>query len=280
MGSSLVRHLLKAGHQVSVFNRTRAKAEPLVREGAKLVATIRETADADCVFTMVGFPEDVRSCYFGPEGILENAAEGTLLIDLTTSRPSLAREIDVAAKARNLFCLDCPVSGGDEGARKGTLAIMAGGERDAFEHATPVLQTFGKPTYMGLAGAGQSAKMANQITIAGSMIGVMEGLLYAKQSGIDLETYVSCISTGGAGSKSLDLYAPRIMKGDMEPGFYIKHFVKDLGIALDEAREMNLALPGLAQVNQLYISLQAHGEGDLGTQALIKALARLSNLQV
>ena len=278
MGASLVKHLVKAGYPVTVFNRSVEKARALEKDGARVATSLKELSQwSDCVFTMVGFPQDVQSCYFGSEGILENVKERTLLVDLTTSRPSLAREIEKAAKNRRLLSLDCPVSGGDVGARNATLALMVGGDKETFDLATPLLKIFGTPSYMGAAGAGQSAKMANQITIAGSMLGMVEGMLYAKQSGIPLQTYVDCISKGGAASKSLDLYAPRIMKRDMNPGFFVKHFIKDLGIALDEAREMKLALPGLALANQLYISLQAHGEGDLGTQALILALARLSN---
>ena len=279
MGSWLVRHLLKSGYSVTVFNRSIEKAKVLEKDGAKVVTSLKEISQkADCVFTMVGFPQDVQSCYFGPDGILENVREQTMVIDLTTSKPSLAREIEKAAKKRNLLCLDCPVSGGDVGAKNASLVLMVGGEQDTFDKAATILKAFGTPYYMGPAGAGQSTKMANQVTIAGSMMGVMEGLLYAKKSDIDLETYVNCISKGGAASRSLDLYAPRILQADFQPGFYVKHFVKDLSIALDEAKEMNLALPGLALATQLYISLLAHGEGDLGTQALIIALARLSNV--
>lgn len=278
MGASMVRHLLKAGYPVTVYNRSRAKAEVLGKEGAKVAGSIKELCQGnDCVFTMVGFPSDVREVYFGPEGILENCKENTLLVDFTTSKPSLAKEIEAAALARNLLCLDAPVSGGDVGARNAKLVIMCGGNTETFEYSKALLSHFGTPMHMGeRAGSGQVSKMGNQITIAGNMIGLVEGMMYAKASGLSVDKYIECVSKGGAYSKSMEMYAPRILANDMEPGFYIKHFVKDLGIALEEAREMNLALPGLALANQLYIALQGHGEGDLGTQALIKAIARLS----
>ncbi|KAH9251858.1 hypothetical protein BASA81_010301 [Batrachochytrium salamandrivorans] len=280
MGASMVRHLLKAGIPVTVYNRSREKALALEREGAKVASSVKELSQSnDCIFTMVGFPSDVREVYFGPEGILENCKEHTLVVDFTTSKPSLAREIEAEALKRNLLCLDAPVSGGDVGARNAKLAIMCGGKTETFEYSKSILSHFGTPLHMGeRAGSGQSTKMGNQITIAGNMMGLCEGMLFAQASGIPLEKYIGCVSKGGAYSKSMEMYSPRILANDMEPGFYIKHFVKDLGIALDEAREMNLALPGLALANQLYVALQGHGEGDEGTQALIKALARLSGV--
>ncbi|CAI0628604.1 unnamed protein product [Linum tenue] len=199
---------------------------------------------------------------------------------MTTSEPSLAAEIAAAAAAKHCYSIDAPVSGGDLGAKKGTLAIFTGGDQSIVEKLSPLFALMGKVNYMGSAGKGQFAKLANQITIASAMVGLVEGIIYAYKAGLNVELYLSAISTGAAGSKSLDLYAGRIMKRDFEPGFYVNHFVKDLGICLKECQNMGLALPGLALAQQLYLSLKAHGEGDLGTQALILALERLNNVSL
>jgi 3-hydroxyisobutyrate dehydrogenase len=277
MGKSLALHLLNAKYRVTVYNRSADKLVDLVAKGAVAVGSPAEVARcSDMLLVMVGYPSDVEQVLLGPQGALGEMKRGSLVCDLTTSRPKLAREVHAAAKQRSVMSLDAPVTGGDVGAREAKLMVMVGGDKDAFQLALPVLRLFGTPVHMGEAGAGQTAKMANQITIAGSMC---EGLVYAHRAGLDLETYLQAIRTGGAASKSLDLYAPRILKGDMKPGFIVKHFVKDLHIALDEARDMGLALPGLALVSQLYTSLVGCQESELGTQALVRAISRLSAVQ-
>ncbi len=237
-------------------------------------------SNAEVIFTMVGFPADVREVILGQEGVLVGACPGALLVDMTTSEPSLARAIYEAAAAKSVDVLDAPVSGGDIGARSASLVIMVGGDERAFERARPLLEKLGKTiVYQGGPGAGQHAKMVNQIAIASGMIGVCEALLYASRAGLDVERVLETITGGAAGSWSLANYGPRALRGDFEPGFKVDHFVKDLGIALAEARELRLALPGLALAQQLYIAVQAQGLGQKGTHALLLALAQMSDIE-
>lgn len=270
MGSSMAGHLIDAGYRLVVFNRTREKASSLIQRGAMWAPSAGVAAlQADIAITMVGFPTDVEEAYFGPGGIVEQARAGTLLIDMTTSTPSLARRVAEAAGARGLTSLDAPVSGGDVGARNATLTIMAGGSREGFERALPLFKVMGTTyTHMGGPGAGQHTKMANQIGIAGTMLGLIEALQYAKAAGLDLERTHAALSGGGANSWSWGTYGPRILSGDYYPGFYVKHFVKDLRIAIDESKAMGLTLPGLALAESLYSRLQEADGADFGTQAL------------
>jgi 3-hydroxyisobutyrate dehydrogenase len=272
-------HLLEAGHQVDVFNRTRARAEELLERGARWHDSARDVAAAaDVVFLMLGYPHDVRETVLGDTGLLSTMRPGSLLIDMTTSQPALAVEIHEAAAAEGVDALDAPVSGGDVGARNATLVIMVGGDAGAFERAQPLLSALGRTvTLQGEAGAGQHTKMMNQIAIASGMIGLCEALLYAHRAGLDVEQAIDTIKDGAAGSWSLSNYAPRLLRGDLEPGFKIDHFIKDLGIALSEARRMNLSLPGTALAEQLYVVARSQGLGQKGTQALSVALAHLSN---
>ena len=280
MGSSMCGHLLEAGHEATVFNRTRARAEPLLEKGAAWAGSPAEVAAAsEIVFTMVGFPADVREVVLGENGALSAAAPGSALVDMSTSEPSLAVEIYEAARARDVQSVDAPVSGGDVGARNATLSIMAGGDREAFERVRPLFEVLGKTiVHQGGPGAGQHTKMVNQILIASGMIGVCEALLYGYKAGLDLETVMESVSGGAAGSWSLSNYGPRMLKGDFEPGFFVEHFVKDMEIALGEAQRMNLALPGLALAHELYVALKAQGGARKGTQALLLALARMSEV--
>jgi 3-hydroxyisobutyrate dehydrogenase len=278
MGAPMCGHLLARGYAVTVYTRTRAKAEPLLARGARWADTPRAVAErSEVVITMVGFPPDVREVYFGAEGLLSAARPGMIFIDMTTTEPSLAREIHRAAGAREAFALDAPVSGGDVGARQATLAIMVGGDREAFDAVRPLLDALGKQiVYQGGPGAGQHTKMCNQIVIASTMIGMCEALLYGFKAGLSLETMLASIRGGAAGCWSLDHYAPRILQRNFEPGFFVDHFVKDMAIALEEARRMSLPLPGLALAHQLYVALQAQGHGRKGTHALMLALERLA----
>jgi 3-hydroxyisobutyrate dehydrogenase len=280
MGLPMCGHLLAAGFPVKVFSRTKERALPLVEQGAQWCSTPAEVAEGvDVVVTMVGYPSDVRQVLLGDGGVLNAAARGTTTIDMTTSEPQLAQEIFDAAAAKGVGSLDAPVSGGDVGARNASLVIMVGGQQDTFDRALPIFQRLGKVvTYQGGPGAGQHTKMVNQIAIASGMIGVCEALLYALRADLDVAKVVETIGTGAAGSWSLVNYGPRALRGDFEPGFKIDHFIKDLGIALDEARRMRLALPGLALAEQLYIAASAQGRGQRGTHALVLALAQLSDV--
>ncbi|AOY59523.1 NAD(P)-dependent oxidoreductase [Desulfococcus multivorans] len=280
MGRWMCKHVMDSGFTATVYSRTREKARPLLNEGASWAESpAAVTAAADVVFTIVGTPEDVRAVYFGEMGIISSARPGMLLVDMTTTRPSLAEEIFRTAASKGVHALDAPVSGGDVGAREARLSIMVGGEREAFEAAAPLFEAMGrKIVYQGVAGAGQHAKMCNQIMIAGTMIGMCESLLYGARAGLDLETMLAGISGGAAACWSLDNLAPRILRKEFDSGFFVEHFVKDMGIALDEARRMNLALPGLALVDQLYHGVMAHGGRRLGTQALMLALARMNHI--
>ncbi len=278
MGSSMCGHLLAAGYQVTVFNRTREKAQPLIDRGASFAETPRQVAEAsDVIFTIVGFPRDVREVTLGSHGTLEGARPGSILVDMTTSEPSLAQEIDQAARAKGVASIDAPVSGGDVGAKEARLSIMIGGDADAVAAVTPLFEKMGKTiVHQGPAGAGQHTKMVNQILIATNMIGVCEALLYGYKAGLDLNTVLQSVSSGAAGSWSLSNLGPRMINRRFEPGFFVEHFLKDMGIALAESRRMGLALPGLALAEQLYRAVQAQGHGRDGTHALILALASLS----
>ncbi len=274
----MAAHLIKAGHNLTVFTRTKSKAKELIDAGAEWASSPQETAKSkDFVCAMVGRPQDVREVVFGKEGIANTIKADSIFIDFTTSRPSLAIEIAEALKKKGAFSLDAPVSGGDVGAQSATLSIMVGGDEETFDAAKPVLERLGKTIILqGGPGAGQHTKMCNQIQVAGTMIGMVEALIYGAKAGLDLETMLQSISGGAAGCFLLDKLAPRILKGDMEPGFFVDHFVKDLGIALEEAQKMQIFLPGLALVHQLYVSVQALGSGRKGTQALYLALQRMA----
>lgn len=280
MGRSMCGHLLKAGYPVQVYNRSRAKAEALAAQGATVCSSPAEAAKGcDLVFSIVGFPSDVEQVLLGADGALSALKPGAALIDMTTSEPSLAVRIHAEAGKRGVQALDAPVSGGDLGAREATLAIMVGGEQAVFDRVLPLFQRMGKNIrLMGGPGAGQHTKMSNQILIAGTMIGVVESLLYARKAGLPLDPVIDVIGSGAAGSWSINNLGRRIAKNDFDPGFFIKHFVKDMGIALAEARAMNLSLPGLGLVQQFYLAAQAQGLESLGTQGLYKVLERLNGL--
>ncbi|MGF1483610.1 MAG: NAD(P)-dependent oxidoreductase [Opitutales bacterium] len=275
MGSSMAGHLRQAGCRLTVFTRTRAKAQPLLDAGARWAETPAVAASgARVVFSIVGFPDDVASVYLGETGILSTASSGTILVDMTTSRPDLAQQIADVARDKGCSALDAPVSGGDIGAREARLSIMVGGDEAAFHAVRPLLELMGQNiVYHGLAGSGQHTKMANQIVIASSMMAICEALVYAKASGLDPDTVLQSISGGAAASWSLSNLAPRILKGDFAPGFYVKHFLKDLNIALESAQAMGLQLPGLAKARELYQKLYDKGFGDEGTQALHRLYA-------
>jgi 3-hydroxyisobutyrate dehydrogenase len=278
MGSSMCGHLIDAGHRATVYSRTRERAQPLLDKGAAWADTPGGVAAAsEVIFTMVGYPADVREVVLGEQGVLTAARSGSVIVDMSTSEPSLAVEIAAAAQARQVASLDAPVSGGDVGARNATLSIMVGGGAETVEAVRPLLAVMGKTIiHQGPAGAGQHTKMVNQTLIASGMVGVCEALLYAYKAGLDPETVLEAVSGGAAGSWSLSNYAPRMLKGDYAPGFMVEHFIKDMEITLNEARRMNLAMPGLALAHQLYLGLRAQGGGRDGTQSLIRALARIS----
>jgi 3-hydroxyisobutyrate dehydrogenase len=280
MGLSMCGHVLDAGYQVTVYNRTRSRSKPLVDRGARDAGSPREVAEAsDVVFTIVGYPSDVREVTLGPVGTLSGARPGTVLVDMTTSEPALAREIFEAAKSKGVHAVDAPVSGGDIGAREARLSIMIGGETDVVQALMPLFQVMGKTiVHQGPAGAGQHTKMVNQILIATNMIGVCEALLYGQKAGLNLDVVLQSVGSGAAGSWSLNNLGPRVIAGNFEPGFYVEHFLKDMGIALAEARRMNLSLPGLALAEQLYRAVEAQGYGRKGTHALMLALASLSKV--
>jgi len=282
MGAAMCGHVMAAGHDVRVYSRTKQRAEPLLERGAEWCDSPRAVAEGcDAVFTMVGTPDDVRDVVLGEDGVLGAMQEGSTLVDLTTSEPGLAEEIAEAAAERGVGAVDAPVSGGDVGARNGKLVIMCGGDQAAFDRARPLLEAYGQTIVLeGGPGAGQHTKMVNQIAIASGMVALCEALLYAHRSGLDPEKVLDTIGGGAAGSFSLSTYGPRLLKGDLEPGFKIDHFIKDLGIALAEARRMRLSLPGLALAEQLYLAAQAQGLGQKGTQALLVALARLSDAEL
>ncbi|MEK3974316.1 NAD(P)-dependent oxidoreductase [Psychrobacillus sp. FSL K6-1267] len=272
MGKSIGKHLLKAGHNVIVYTRTKEKADELISLGATWASKPSEVARyTQYLFTMVGYPHDVEEVYFGDDGVFSIENQGLTVVDLTTSTPTLAKKIYDKAKELEMNSIDAPVSGGDIGAQLGKLSIMCGGEKQILDSILPVLELFGETIlYQGTAGAGQHTKMCNQITIASNMIGVCEALAYGKKAGLDLEQVLRSITTGAAGSWSLSNLAPRIIGGDLNPGFYIKHFIKDMKIALEESERMNLTLPGLELAKSMYEELLAEGYENKGTQALIK----------
>lgn len=281
MGTSMSRRLLEAGYRVTVHNRTRSKADPLLELGATWADSPRDAAaEADVVFSIVGYPAHVREVTLGERGALNSLRSGCVLVDMTTSEPALAAEIAKAAAERGAAAIDAPVSGGDVGARNGTLSIMIGGDKATVERLEPCWKAMGsKWVWHGVAGAGQHAKLVNQTLIGGNMVGVCEALLYAQRAGLNLDSVLESVSSGAAGSWSLSNLAPRMIRGDFAPGFYVEHFIKDMGIILSESKKMNLKLPGVELAERLYKELAAQGHGRLGTQALILALAKMNGVE-
>ena len=280
MGKPMAQHLLTAGYRLNIHNRSKSKAYELIEMGCEWYNSPADLAkNSDLVITIIGSPKDVEECYFGPEGIFKGIKQGTVVIDMTTTKPSLAVKISEYANTLGAQFIDAPVSGGEVGAINGTLSIMIGGKKEVVDSVIPLFEVFGKNmVYQGPAGSGQHTKMCNQITIAGTLIGVCEGLIYGLKAGLDQDTMLKSITKGAAGCWSLDVLAPKIVKGDYSPGFTVENFVKDLSIALEEADAMKLSLPGLALVKQLYLSIQAMGKGSSGNQALYLALEKLSDM--
>ncbi|EAD1566393.1 NAD(P)-dependent oxidoreductase [Listeria monocytogenes] len=272
MGSSMAGHLLEAGYEVLVYTRTKTKAEDLLEKGALWIKTPGELANKlDILISMVGYPKDVEELYLGENGFLENLAVGTVAIDMTTSSPALAKKMAEFGREKGIGVLDAPVSGGDIGAKNGTLAIMVGGSEDVFLKVKPIFDILGSSVILqGDAGAGQHTKMVNQIAIASNMIGVTEAIIYAEAAGLNPSSVLDSISGGAAGSWSLANLIPRVLKDDFSPGFFIKHFIKDMGIAISEAKQMGLELPGLTLAEKMYQTLAEQGLSEEGTQALIK----------
>jgi len=272
MGKSMARHLLRAGYTLVVYSRTKEKANDLLESGALWADTPKEVAEkATVIFTMVGYPKDVEEVFLGNSGLLQHGSPGSYFIDMTTSAPSLAVKIYDEAKKKGIHAIDAPVSGGDVGAREAKLSIMVGCEEEVFEAVRPLLEYLGTNIiYQGKAGAGQHTKMCNQIAIASNMIGVCEAIIYAEKAGLNPENVLKSITTGAAGSWSLSNLVPRMLNGNFEPGFYIKHFIKDMKIALDEAERMDMDVPGLSLAKSLYDLLAETGEENSGTQALYK----------
>jgi 3-hydroxyisobutyrate dehydrogenase len=281
MGQSMCGHIISKGYKATVYNRSKDKAQGLLDKGAGWGDTPKAVAEkSDIIFAIVGFPPDVREVFLGKEGALAGCRPGCVLVDMTTSEPSLAREIYEAAKAKSVASVDAPVSGGDVGAKNAALSIMVGGDTDAVEAVKPLFECMGKTiVHQGPAGAGQHTKMVNQILVASSMIGVCEALLYAQKSGLDPTTVLQSVTTGAANSWSLQNLGPRIIARNFEPGFFVEHFIKDMGIALKECERMGICLPGLALVHQLYVAVRAQGLGRKGTQALMLALETISNIK-
>lgn len=272
MGASIVKHLLKDGYEVNVYNRTKSKADEVVSLGAIWQDTPKAvTIESDIVFTIVGYPKDVEEVYYSEDGIFAGATSEKILVDMTTSTPSLAQKIFATGRERKIEVLDAPVSGGDLGAKNGTLTIMVGGTKEAYQIVEPIFNVFsGKVKLQGAAGSGQHTKMANQIMIAGTMVGMSELLVYANAAGLELESVLDTVGGGSAQNWSLTNYAPRILREDFTAGFFVKHFVKDLKIALAEAEKMDIQLPGASLAKELYEKLENQGHGNDGTQALIK----------
>ncbi|EAF3049360.1 NAD(P)-dependent oxidoreductase [Listeria monocytogenes] len=272
MGSSMAGHLLEAGYEVLVYTRSKTKAEDLLEKGALWIKTPGELANkVDILISMVGYPKDVEELYLGENGFLENLAVGTVAIDMTTSSPALAKKMAEFGREKGIGVLDAPVSGGDIGAKNGTLAIMVGGSEDVFLKVKPIFDILGSSVILqGDAGAGQHTKMVNQIAIASNMIGVTEAIIYAEAAGLNPSSVLDSISGGAAGSWSLANLIPRVLKDDFSPGFFIKHFIKDMGIAISEAKQMGLELPGLTLAEKMYQTLAEQGLSEEGTQALIK----------
>ncbi|MBG9589411.1 NAD(P)-dependent oxidoreductase [Cytobacillus firmus] len=272
MGKSMAGHLLKAGYPLVVYTRTKEKASELIEKGAEWAETPAAVAKrANVIITIVGYPADVEEVYLGENGIITNGRENTYVIDMTTSTPTLAKRIYEEARKVGIYAIDAPVSGGDIGARDAKLSIMAGGDRHAFLAVEPIFNLLGTNiVYQGNAGAGQHTKMCNQIAIASNMIGVCEAVVYAEKAGLDPKTVLQSITSGAAGSWSLSNLAPRMIEGNFEPGFYIKHFIKDMNIALNEAEAMGMMTPGLSLAKKMYAGLAENGEENSGTQALYK----------
>ncbi|WML51844.1 NAD(P)-dependent oxidoreductase [Neobacillus sp. PS3-12] len=272
MGKSMAGHLQKAGFPLVVYTRTKEKAADLLESGAEWANSPKEVAQkANVVFTIVGYPYDVEETYLGENGLIAYGKQGSYFIDMTTSSPSLAVKISTEAKKHQIHTIDAPVSGGDIGARDAKLSIMVGGEEEAFTDVLPLLQKLGTNiVYQGKAGSGQHTKMANQIAIASNMIGVTEAIIYAEKAGLNPDTVLKSITSGAAGSWSLSNLVPRMLKGDFDPGFYIKHFIKDMKIALDEAEQMGMEAPGLALSKSIYDQMAEKGEENNGTQAIYK----------
>ena len=272
MGKSMAANLMKAGYELRIYARKKEKAEELICEGAMFCPSIAECVQGcDAVITMVGFPKDVEEVYFAPDNIMDGAAPGTYLIDMTTTSPKLAEKIYREGTERGCHVLDAPVTGGDGGAKSGTLSILVGGDREDYEACMPLFEAMGTNiNYQGKAGCGQHAKLANQIMIAGTLSGVCEALTYAKAKGLDLQTVLDAVSTGAAGSRQLDIFGPKILKEDYKPGFFLKHFVKDMNLAVEESEQSGLHLDVLKQALADYEVLEQEGYGELGTQALMK----------
>ncbi len=280
MGASMCGHLMDAGYATTVYTRTQSKANDLIQKGAQWASSPREVAQAsDVIFAIVGFPHDVREVMLGDEGVVAGLSAGNIAVDMTTSEPSLAVEIASAAEAKGASSIDAPVSGGDVGAKEARLSIMVGGHDQAVQTVMPLFEIMGKTiVHQGGPGAGQHTKMVNQTLIATNMIGVCEALLYAHRAGLNLNTVMESVASGAAGSWSLSNLGPRIIDNNFDPGFFVEHFIKDMGIALAEAKRMNLSLPGLALAHQLYVALAAQGHAKDGTHALQLALASMSNV--
>ena len=278
MGISMAGHLLKARHQLTVYSRTKAKAQPLLDAGAVWADSPRAVAQkSQAVFTIVGYPSDVESVILGPEGVLQGLPAGGVVCDMTTSCPALAARIATEAKAKGCLGADAPVTGGDVGAREATLSIFVGGEQSAFDLLRPCLEVMGKRVvHCGPAGMGQKAKLANQVAVAGVMSSTCESLLFAQEAGLDVRQWLETVIPGAAGSTAMANLGRRVVDGNFEPGFYVEHFLKDLTLCMDECRRMGLVLPGLAAADQAYRVLVAQGYGKKGTQVLIKGLAALS----
>lgn len=272
MGAAIVRNLLSAGYSVNVYNRTKSKTDELIERGAVWQDTPQAIAqNSDIIFTMVGYPSDVEETYYNEKGIFSAEVDGKILIDMTTSTPTLAEKIAATATQKGAESLDAPVSGGDVGAKNGTLTIMVGGNQEAFDRVKPIFEVIGSScSLQGTAGKGQHTKMANQIMIAGTMLGMSEMMVYAKAADLDLQGVIEALSGGGAANWSMANYGPRILNGDYAPGFYIKHYIKDLRIALDEAKRLNLDLPMTTLAEKLYEKLASEGLENEGTQALVK----------
>ena len=280
MGASMCGHLMSAGYQATIYSRTKVKADDLLEKGAEWADSPKAVAEqSDVVFSIVGFPHDVRQVILGNDGAVAGLKSGGIVVDMTTSQPSLAREIHQTAQQKGVSAVDAPVSGGDVGAKNGTLSIMIGGDQDVVQALQPCWDAMGQTiVHQGPAGAGQDTKMVNQILIATGMIGVCEALLYGWRAGLDLDTVLKSVGSGAAGSWSLNNLGPRIIQNNFDPGFFVEHFIKDMGIALEECQRLGLSLPGLALGHQLYQAVKAQGHGRYGTHALQLALAQMSGV--
>ncbi len=281
MGRWMCQHAMSKGFSATAYNRSSDKLKPLIDLGAVAATSPKEVAaKSDIIFAIVGFPKDVREVFLGADGALAGCAKGAVLVDMTTSEPGLAKEIHAAAKEKGVYAIDAPVSGGDIGAKNAALSIMIGGDPEVVAAVQPVFEAMGKTiVHQGPAGSGQHTKMVNQILISSNMVAVCEALLYGHKAGLNLETVFKSVTVGAAGSKALEILGPRMLRRDFEPGFYVEHFIKDMGIALAEAEKMNLGLPGLGLAKQLYELVRAQGMGRKGTQALLVALETMNNLK-